>query len=234
MINLKSISKAFEHRSVLKNVNLAVAAGESVFVCGINGVGKSTLLRIAAGLLAPDAGAVEICGRDMAKDPEKAKPRLGLISHKSMVYTDLTVLENLMFFGRLYGLADPRRRAEQMLDDLGLGAYRFDRAAILSRGMMQRLAIARALIHKPAVLLADEPFTGLDSKASAHLAAVLEGFGDTDHAVLMTTHDAAVGVRCCRRVIVLHQGGIVFDAPTEGIDAIAFSTDYVAYSGGAS
>ena len=232
MINLKSISKAFEHRPVLRNVDLAVGPGESVFLCGINGVGKSTLLRIAAGLLAPDAGAVQVCGRDMAKEPEKAKPRLGFISHKSMVYADLTVLENLLFFARLYGLADARRRADDMLNDLGLSAYRYDRAAILSRGMMQRLSIARALIHKPAVLLADEPFTGLDARASAHLASVLEGFGDAEHAVLMTTHDAAVGLQCCRRVVVLHNGGILFDSPTGNVDAVAFSKDYVAYAGG--
>ncbi|HPD48069.1 MAG TPA: heme ABC exporter ATP-binding protein CcmA [Anaerohalosphaeraceae bacterium] len=232
MITLKSISKAFEHRPVLKNVDLAIGSGESVFLCGINGVGKSTLLRIAAGLLSPDAGHVEICGRDMTKDPEGARLHLGFISHKSMIYDDLTVLENLMFAARLYGLPEPRRRAADMLDEMGLSGFAYDRAAILSRGMLQRLAIARALVHRPAVLLADEPFTGLDGKAAAHLTDVLQGFGGAGHAVLMTTHDVAAGLQCCRRVIVLHAGSILFDAATEGIDPVAFARDYVTYAGG--
>ncbi len=231
MINLESISKAFEYRTVLKNVDLDVQPNQSVFLCGINGAGKSTLLRIAAGLLQPDRGAVRICGRDMAAHPEIVAPSLGFISHKSMIYADLTVTENLLFFARLYALPNPKKRVEQILDELDLADYRCDRAAILSRGMMQRLSIARALIHQPSVLLADEPFTGLDAKASAHLAEVLSDFCRADRALLMTTHDAALGLKCCRRVVVLHQGNLVFDAPSNGIDPAAFAKDYLACTG---
>ena len=230
MIDLKSITKAFDYRPVLRSIDLSVGAGESVFLCGINGAGKSTLLRIAAGLLQPDRGAVAICGGDMASEPRKARPRLGFVSHKSMIYADLTVMENLLFAARLHALPEGRAAAERMLEEVGLAPYRYDRAAILSRGTMQRLSIARALIHRPSVLLADEPFTGLDGRASAHLAAVLDDFGRADRALLMTTHDAAVGLQCCRRVVVLHSGQIVFDSPTAGIDPGVFAKDYVAYA----
>ena len=102
IIKVDSVGKAFEHRRVLKDLDLCVTAGESVFVCGINGAGKSTLLRIIAGILGFDSGTVKICGHDISRDPEKAKPMLGVISHKSMVYSELTVFENLLFFANLY------------------------------------------------------------------------------------------------------------------------------------
>jgi heme exporter protein A len=230
VIRIDSVSKSFEHRRVLKEVSLDVHGGESVFVCGINGVGKSTLLRIISGLLEPDAGSVRICGHDMANDPEKAKPMLGVISHKSMVYSELTVLENLRFFAGLYGVSEARRRVDEIVEEMGLGPYRYDRAAVLSRGLLQRLSIARSLIHSPTVLLADEPFTGLDSKACSHLVERIAGFIDASHAVVMTTHDANIGLRCCGRVVVLDGGAVVFDGPTEGIDGAEFVKDYVGYA----
>lgn len=231
ILNLKSVGKAFEERRVLKNIELEISAGESVFICGINGVGKSTLLRIAAGLLQPDTGSIEICGWNIGKDPEKAKPKLGVISHKSMIYADLTVLENLLFFANLYGVKEPLKRANELLDDLELGAYRYDQAGILSRGLLQRLSIARAIVHKPVLLLADEPFTGLDNNSCKHLVSILTKFVDDSHAVLMTTHDADIGLRCSGRVVVLDKCSIIFDAPTSQIDPSKFSKDYVGYAG---
>ena len=231
IIQVDSVSKSFEHRRVLKDVDLSVDSGESVFVCGINGVGKSTLLRIISGLLEPDSGSVKICCHNMARHPEKAKPMLGVISHKSMVYAELTVYENLLFFANLYGVKKAADRVGSLIEDIGLGSWRYDRADVLSRGLLQRLSIARSLIHSPAVLLADEPFTGLDSKACEHLVETLAGFVDQSHALVMTTHDTDFGLRCCRRVVVLDKGGVIFDGPTEGIDAPEFSKDYVGYAG---
>jgi len=232
LIHIDSVSKSFEARRVLKRVSLEVKPNQSVLICGVNGVGKSTLLRIAAGLLQPDEGSVLICGHCIKKEPGKAKPALGLISHKSTVYSDLTVLENLMFFARLYGVAKPAERIEQLVESLGLGGYRYDKAGILSRGLLQRVSIARSLIHEPRILLADEPFTGLDSKTCQQLVSVLKGFAGGDKAFMMTTHDTGLGLRCCNRVVVLHQGGIRLDVPVEGIDAQAFVEDYLAYAGG--
>jgi heme exporter protein A len=229
-VNLSSISKSFERRKVLADINLHVSAGESVFVCGINGVGKSTLLRIASGLLAPDDGSVRICNGDLAKDPEKTKTKLGVISHKSMLYSNLTVHENLTFFAKLYGVADCDSRIDELLANLELNSFRYDKAEILSRGLLQRLAIARALIHSPSVLLADEPFTGLDRKSSDHLISFLNDFVDDEHLVLMTTHDVNFGLMCCSRVIVLDNCKIIFDAAISDVDIPEFSKDYLIYA----
>ena len=120
VIKVKSVSKAFTSRLVLSKVDLDVLRSESVFICGINGAGKSTLLKIVAGLLQPDEGSVELCGHDIQRDPEKAKPQLGVISHKSIVYPDLTVHENLQFFAQLYGVKDVNVRVNELLEQASI------------------------------------------------------------------------------------------------------------------
>jgi heme exporter protein A len=229
-LNVRAIRKAFATRPVLKGVDLAVSASQAVCLCGVNGAGKSTLLRVIAGLLRPDGGAVAIGTYDMRGEPEKAKRQLGMISHASMAYPELTVGENLMFAARLYGVPDRARRIEELLAGMGLTSYRYDRAGILSRGLMQRLAIARALLHEPAVLLADEPFTGLDSDAAERLLAIFDRFVRAGGVLLMTTHDIRLGLRCCRRVAVLDQGVLILDVEKETIDADRFADDYLSYA----
>lgn len=230
VIEIKSVSKAFDARRVLSEIDLCAGQGISLFVCGVNGAGKSTLLRIIAGLLQPDSGSMSICGYDLNRDPEKAKAQLGVILHGSMVYADLTVSENLSFFARLYGLGKSCARVRRLLDDVGLSSYTHDKAGVLSRGLLQRLAIARALLHKPSVLLADEPFTGLDCEASEHLADILRDFADRGGAMVMTTHDARMGLRCCDRVVILDNRRLIFDAETGSIDAEKFANDYLGYA----
>ena len=229
-INISSISKAFSTRPVLNNISFDVVEGQSVCICGPNGVGKSTLLLITAGLLQPDNGLVRICGHDIRKDPEKAKPQLGVISHKSMVYSNLTVFENLSFFGNLYGIENKTGRIKMTLDDLGLSPYRYDKAEALSRGMLQRLAIARALLHQPKVLLADEPFTGLDAEANEHLISVFTDFVNNSGTIIMTTHDINTGLKCCSRIVVLDKGRLIFDKMKSDIDTADFARDYLSYA----
>jgi heme exporter protein A len=229
-LNVRAIRKTFVTRPVLKGVDLTVSAGQAVCLCGVNGAGKSTLLRVVAGLLRPDSGSVAIGEYDMRGEPEKAKRQLGMISHASMAYPELTVVENLTFAARLYGVPDRTRRIEELLAGTGLISYRYDRAGILSRGLMQRLAIARALLHRPAVLLADEPFTGLDADASERLLAIFDQFVRDGGAMLMTTHDTRLGLRCCRRVAVLDQGVLILDVEKETIDADRFADDYLSYA----
>jgi heme exporter protein A len=233
-VAIRSVRKAFGARAVLNGIDLAMPGGQAVCLCGINGAGKSTLLRVVAGLLRPDEGSVQVNGFDLRQQTETAKRQLGMISHASMVYPELTALENLTFATRLYGLRDGADRAERLLVDVGLVAYRHDRAGILSRGLLQRLAIARALIHGPAVLLADEAFTGLDADACERLVAIFHRFVADGGTILMTTHDTRLGLRCCHRVVVLDKGKIALDSPTESVDATAFSDDYLAYARGAS
>lgn len=230
VIEISSVSKAFAVKWVLKSIDLVITQGQSVCLCGINGAGKSTLLRIIAGLLRPEKGSVKINGFDAKHEPEETKAQLGVISHKSMVYSDLTVLENVNFFATLYNVKDKAMRIEQLLKDVGLYSYRYDKAGILSRGLLQRLAIARALVHSPKVLLADEPFTGLDTIASKHLVSILNNFTDNGGSIVMTTHNTSIGLQCCGRVVVLDKNKLIFDAKTSDIDAVAFANDYLAYA----
>ncbi len=230
VISISGVRKAFSTRLVLNNIDLEIGCAHSVCLCGVNGVGKSTLLRIVAGLLQPDKGIIRICGYDIGRDPEEAKTKLGVISHKSMVYPNLTAIENLSFFAGLYGVKDNKTRIDKLLRDVGLFSYRYDRAGTLSRGLLQRLAIARALVHQPTVLLADEPFTGLDGQASQHLISVLSDFVKNDGTILMTTHDTGVGLKCCDRVIVLDNGSLILDGVTSDIDTDRFAQDYLSYA----
>ncbi|MHC4394279.1 MAG: ABC transporter ATP-binding protein [Planctomycetota bacterium] len=230
VINISSVRKSFATRLVLDNIDLAVARSQSVCICGINGAGKSTLLHIIAGLLQPDQGLVLLNGYNVVKDPEKTKTQLGVISHKSMVYPDLTAFENLLFFANLYGVKDVAIRVKGLLEDVGLFPFRYDKAGILSRGLLQRLAIARALVHQPTVLLADEPFTGLDAEACEYLISVLTGFTGNGGTIIMTTHDINIGIKCCSRVVVLDKRHIILDAETSQLDIADFSQDYLSYA----
>lgn len=230
VINISSISKAFATRLVLDNIDLDVARTQSVCICGVNGVGKSTLLRIIAGLLEPDRGSVKLCGYNVKKHPEKTKPQFGVVLHKSMIYPNLTVLENLSFFATLYGIKDSTSRVMELIVDVGLLSYRYDKAGILSRGLLQRLAIARALVHRPVVLLADEPFTGLDAEACEHLVNVLAKFTNNGGTIVMTTHDIKTSIHCCDRVVVLDKTNLIFDAMFSDIDIDSFTQDYLSYA----
>jgi len=229
-LHVQGVSKTFVTKPVLRGIDLAVPGGQAVCLCGINGAGKSTLLRVIAGLLRPDSGSVAIHEHDIRGEPEQAKRRLGLISHASMAYPELTVCENLTFAARLYGVPHHAARIEELLTDTELTTYRHDRAGILSRGLLQRLAIARALLHKPAVLLADEPFTGLDAGATERLLALFDRFVREGGAILMTTHDTRLGLRCCGRVAVLDRGVLILDAMKEKIDSYRFVGDYLSYA----
>ncbi|UCG48524.1 MAG: ABC transporter ATP-binding protein, partial [Phycisphaerales bacterium] len=189
LIDVAGLSKSFAGHIVLNGISFRLPAGRGLCICGPNAAGKSTLLRIAAGLVPPGDGGVRICGYDLRKQPEKGKAALGAIFHSSMVYPQLTVLENLRFFAALYAVRQAETRINELLERSGLMPYRYDAAGILSRGMTQRLAISRALVHAPAVLLADEPFTGLDVDAASHFTDVLNEFRRAGGSFVMTTHN---------------------------------------------
>lgn len=229
-IDVAGISKSFDSQLVLQDIDLNLAAGQILCICGPNAAGKTTLLRIMAGLLQPTAGTVRICGFDVQKQPQRVKPILGAIFHKSMLYSQLTVIENLQFFAGLYGLRDSEAHIKELLEQVDLLPYRYDRAGILSRGMLQRLAIARAMVHRPTVLLADEPFTGLDTDARKSLVAILKSFKGQGRAIVMTTHDVSLALQCCDRVAVLDKGKLILNVNVCQIDMDAFTKDYLLYA----
>jgi heme exporter protein A len=229
-LDVRSVTKRFDGREVLRGVSIELPAGQALCLCGPNGAGKSTLLRVIAGLVRADSGSVTVDGTGPTDDPALYKRRLGVISHVSMVYPDLTVLENLAFVAQLYGVSKRATGAKEALVDVGLEAFQHERAGILSRGLLQRLAIARALLHGPSVLLADEPFTGLDEKATRWFTDRVGRFADEGGSVLMTTHDVKLALRCCQRVAVLDCGTLLLDARCDEVDSDRFAQDYLSYA----
>jgi heme exporter protein A len=173
MIELRKLTKAFGSNYALRGVSLRVMPGESLVIFGPNGAGKSTLIRILSSLSRPTSGTVRIGGLDLASHADGIRRHLGVVSHAPLLYDSLTAEENLRFFAGLYGMPHPEPRIAAMLAQVGLTSRRADLVRTFSRGMVQRLAIARALLHDPQVLLLDEPDTGLDPQAAEMLHDLL-------------------------------------------------------------
>jgi heme exporter protein A len=225
-IEIAGLHFSFGGPAVLKGVDLEIEQGSLVTVFGPNGAGKTTLLKILAGLLRPSKGTVLIAGVDAARAPNSLRRIIGMISHQPYLYPQLTGRENLEFYARLYGLADPRERAGRMLEQMGLTAAAATEAGTYSRGMQQRLAAARALLHDPRVLLLDEPFTGLDQQGRQQLATLLRGLRNGDRTIVMTTHDIDEGLGLADRVAVLARGRVAAEASTAGLDHRGFEALY--------
>lgn len=218
MIEIKKLVKTFGHRVVLRRIDLTINPGDFVTLLGANGAGKTTLLHIVATLSKPTAGEVLINGYSLAKAAGQLRRFIGLVSHKPLLYDDLTAVQNLQFYARLYDLEAVPARIETVLRQVGLFERRFDPIRTYSRGMQQRLAIARAILHNPPILLLDEPDTGLDQHAADRLGQLLDAVGIEQRTILMTTHNLERGLSLGNRVVILSQGKIVFDTPRPEID----------------
>jgi heme exporter protein A len=218
-VELRNLVKRIDDRPVLRGINLSIDAGEFVAVLGANGAGKSTLLKLLATLSAPSEGELWLFGTPARAGAAALRRRIGLIDHQPLLYRDLTASENLAFFAALYEPGDPRRRVAAALERFGLLARADDPVKSFSRGMVQRLAIARALLHDPDLLLADEPFTGLDAPSVAFLAGVLDELIAAGKTIVMVNHDVPQTLRIARRVIVLRDGLVALDQPSGELDA---------------
>jgi heme exporter protein A len=193
-IAVENLSRRFGRREVLRDVGLELSPGAFLLLLGANGAGKTTLLRILAALLPPSSGRAEVAGHDVRTEPTAVRRAVGYVGHVPLLYRDLTATENLRFYADMYGLPDPAGRAAEMLDRVELRRRSHDTAGELSRGMRQRLAIARALLHDPSVLLLDEPYGGLDDRAATVLDGILdEHVGRTT--VVLVTHEPARPMR---------------------------------------
>ncbi len=200
---------------------------------GPNGAGKTTLLRLLAGSLRPTRGEIRFVDSDSRMDERAWRRRIGVLSHQTFLYGQLTADENLRFYGRLYALDDLDARVESRLQQVGLVDRRSDLVRTYSRGMQQRLALARTLLHEPELVLLDEPYTGLDPHASKMLRAVLDQLRDGRRTVLLVTHNLAEGLEMADRVVVQAGGRWVLDAPRSEIDAGGFESLYGERVGGA-
>lgn len=228
MIEIEGLTKNFGQLPVLRGVNLHVRQGQFVALVGANGAGKTTLLRIVATLSKPTGGRASIGGWPLPAHADKVRRHIGLISHQPLLYGDLTAAENLSFFARLYGLDNRQERVAGALKTVGLAARQRDPVRTFSRGMTQRLTIARATLHDPDVLLFDEPYTGLDRDASRLLDDLLREMTGQGRTTLMVTHDLLHGLNLCDRIAVLSRGKIVGAVDRDDVSPADF-LDY--YSG---
>lgn len=211
-LRFENIEKRYGGLLALRGVSLAIAAGECVVFAGRNGSGKTTLLRIAARLVRPSKGTLSFASA--ASDDRSTAVRPGLVAHVTMVYDELTAEENLLLFARLQQIAQPEQRVDALLQEVGLSDRRTSLVRTFSRGMRQRIAIARALLHEPAILLLDEPATGLDPQGVTWLAAAIRGLRDSGRTILMSLHGESEISSLSTRAIRLDAGSIVADTRT--------------------
>lgn len=216
-VEARGLEKSFGNAAVLRGLDMTVHDGEAVAIFGANGVGKSTLLRILTTLTRPDYGSISVYGRDLSKQAESARLLLGAVLHSPMLYGDMTVKENLTFFGKMFRVPNLPERIEEMATRLGLGPRMEQRSRELSHGYQKRAALARALLHRPRILLLDEAETGLDEPAAKVLDEVISDHRASGHAVVMTTHSIERGIAESDRVFVLSGGRIALDAPSSDV-----------------
>lgn len=227
-VAVTALTKRFGSRVAVRSVQLSLARGACLALFGPNGAGKTTLLRLVAGLLRPDAGDVRLGGVTVRGDAS-ARARIGLISHQSMLYAPLTARENVEFFARLYGLPDPRGAALSALATMSVA----DRADVavrtLSRGLQQRVSIARAIVHEPETLLLDEPYSGLDESGAASLTSVLRSLRSRGATLIIVTHNVGEGLALATHAAIMRDGSFArFDArdPAEDFDAERYTAAY--------
>jgi heme exporter protein A len=211
MIEIKKLTKQADNKLILRGVDLSIKQGETVAILGPNGAGKSTLLKVLATLIKPTSGIVKINGLDLKKDHIEVKKLFGYLPHSSLLYDHYTPLENLVFFGELYGVKDVENKARELVKEVGLSFFINEPVKNFSRGMIQRIAIARAIIHEPKIMLLDEPHTGLDQGAISILNNVVLSMKEKGCTTLMVTHDFKQAAEICDRIIIVKNGKIADD-----------------------
>jgi len=208
MIEVKKLVKRFGLKTILRGLDFSVESGEFVALLGPNGAGKTTFLRVLATLSRPSMGQVKVAGHQLPDEAAHVRAKLGVVSHMPLLYPDLTAEENLRFYAKMYGVTNYASRITEVLGLVGLENRRKDLVRTFSRGMQQRLAIGRAVIHDPEVMLFDEPYTGLDQDASEMLDDVLRSVAAEGRTVVMTSHDLVRAEDLATRFDILSRGVI--------------------------
>jgi heme exporter protein A len=211
VIKAVGISKTIGRKTILQNIDLHIRPGEFITVFGPNGAGKSSLLKILSLVNKPSRGQITIDGKNAAGNPAEIRKKIGVISHQTFLNENLTARENLTFYGKMYGVPDLKNRIYDVLDEVGLGFSLNEPVRTFSRGMQQRLAIARAILHNPAILYLDEPYTGLDPHAIQILNNVLADLHQNKRTVFLITHNFEEGVNLSNRILFVVKGKIVYD-----------------------
>jgi heme exporter protein A len=229
-LEVRELTRAFGVRKALDSVSFDLPRGAFLSIFGPNGAGKTTLVKVLTTLLNPTSGSARVLGLDVVNDAVEMRQRIGLISHNPLLYPDLTAEENLLFFSEMYGIPDPKGRVAELLEAVELDHRKLDLTRTFSRGMLQRLSIARALLHHPEVLFLDEPYSGLDPHAMDILDGLIAQIRG-EHTFVMISHDLDKGLQLCSHALILARGKVVLFEPREAIDEQAFRETYRATVG---
>lgn len=232
MIHVRGLVKSFGDHVALRGIDLDVDRGERLTLVGPNGAGKTTLLRILATLSKPTEGSVQFGGMDLGDQDLDIKRQIGFLSHQPLLYDDLSGRDNLRFYGSMYDVPNLDGRIHDLLCQVGLHYHEHDLVRGYSRGMKQRLAIARAVLHDPALLLLDEPYTGLDQQAGEMLDAVLQDVGVDSRTIVMTTHNLQRGLRLGQHIAILVGGRVVYQMNQANWDTARFRQAYAQQTAG--
>lgn len=226
MIKVSALRKSYGSVDALRGVDLHVKQGEFLTLFGPNGAGKTTLLKTLSTIIKPTSGKVYIDGLDAVEADHAVRRKIGVISHKTFLYGDLTALENLVFYARMYQLPQPEKRARELIQEVGLSGRENHLVETFSRGMEQRLSIARALIHEPNIIFLDEPYSGLDQHASLMLSNLLKKLHTDTRTIIMTTHNISHGLEISDRIVIQLAGKIVFEDQTSNHTIKSFEDIY--------
>jgi len=226
-IQAEGLKKSFGNFDALRGVDLHVKRGEFMTLFGPNGAGKTTLIKLLATLTSPTSGTLSVYGYDVRKDVNNIRSVIGVISHDPYLYDNLSAFENIKFFGTLYGLDDVDNRARSVIKQVGLERRMNDLVRTFSRGMKQRLTVARAIVHEPKILLLDEPYTGLDQHGAQIFGEMLSDLKSQRRTILMTTHNIEEGLDLSDRIGILAKGKIVLDCSKTEIQRSGFKDLYI-------
>ncbi len=230
-IEVEGLTKSFGSNLALRGLDFKVNHGESVVILGPNGAGKTTLIKVLATIMNPSSGKVLIGGLNAKTDAEQIRSLIGVVTHQIFFYSNLAAYEDLEFYSRLYNVRKLKERISEVVNLVGMTSRLHDRDGTLSRGMQQRLSIARALLHGPTVLLLDEPETGLDQQALPLLWKVLKGEGGVRRTTVMATHNLERALDTGDRFVILRQGKISYEVPREGLSLASLKEAYRSATG---
>jgi len=225
-IEIKGLTKSFGDQLALRGIDLEVEQGESVVIFGPNGAGKTTLIKVLATIMNPSSGHILIDGLNPKKNAEEIRRRIGVVTHQTFLYSNLTAYENLEFYARMYDVPGRKERIHELASITGMTSRLRDRVSALSRGMQQRISIARSLLHKPTIMLLDEPETGLDRQVISMVWEALEMEGHRKRTIILTTHNLERGLEVGERMMILAQGRIVYEHLAQALDVTDLKQAY--------
>lgn len=232
-VEVSKLTKSFGDHPALRGVDLRVGVGEKVALLGPNGAGKTTLVKVLSAIIKPTSGRVMVGNEDLKDRPETARRRVGLVAHSTFLYGNLSIFENLDFYARMYDVPRRRSRILEVVEQVEMTDRMDDRVVSLSRGMQQRVSIARAMLHDPEVMLLDEPETGLDQRAIAIVKSVLLDGRRSRRTVIMITHSLERCLDLSERAVILFKGRVAHDFSTKDMTLDELRRIYDRYTGAA-